>query len=31
MLAGGLSVTVSIPFFLAAARNKGKALGKESK
>lgn len=31
MLAGGQSVTVSIPVFFAAARNKGKALGKQSK
>ncbi len=30
MLAGGLSVTVSIPFFFASAKNKGRALGKQS-
>lgn len=30
MVAGGLSVTVSIPFFFAAAKNKGRALGKQS-
>lgn len=30
MLAGGLSVSVSIPFFFAAAKNKGRALGKQS-